>query len=174
MHKSGGFTIVEIIVVCIVLGILVTIGTVSWSSSLTAGRDRTREAEQREWAKRFETYRNRYGVYPNATSAGAALTTRYCLGTGFPSNSCAGGSIATSTNDASPNAVMTEIAKTGTIPEYKHQSARGNYVGPWADYTTSTRIRIYQAYEGTACPANTTQDSTLSGATACYVEFTKA
>lgn len=173
MHKSGGFTIVEIIIVCIVLGILVTIGTVAWGGTLVSGRDRTRLAEQQHWVKRYETYRNRYGVYPNATSAGAALTGRYCLGTGFPSNTCAGGAIATTTNDAAPNGVMVELAKVGTPPDYKHSAARGNYIGPWADYTTSTRIRIYQAYEGTVCPAPSVQDTTYSGATLCYIELIK-
>lgn len=173
MHKSGGFTIVEIIIVCIVLGILVTIGTVSWAGSLVSGRDRTRNIEQQDWVKRYDTYRNRYNVYPNTSSTGVALNARYCLGTAFPSNTCAGGSIATSTNDAAPNTVMTELTKVGTLPDYKHSLARGNYVGPWADYTTSTRIRIYQAYEGESCPAGTTIDTTYSGATVCYIELAK-
>lgn len=172
MYKSGGFTIVEVLIVCIVIGILASIGIVSWGGSLTGGRDRTRLAEQQDWAKRFETYRNRYNVYPNAASGGGALSGRYCLGTGFPTNSCAGASIATSTNDASPNDVMVELAKVGTTPDYKHQAARGGYVGPWADYTSSSRIRIQQAYEGTSCPSGTTQES-ITGATVCYIELAK-
>lgn len=171
MYKSGGFTIIEVIVVCIVIGILVGIGTIGWSSSLTAGRDRTREIEQQDWVKRFQTYKQRYNLYPSYTSdsSSTALTGRYCLGTGFPSGQCGGAS--TTATEATSAGLMTQLAKIGTLPEFKHTVARG-YTGPWVDYSVATRIRIFQAYEGTNCPANTT-NAAVSGATICYVDLDK-
>lgn len=174
MQKSSGFTVVEIIVVCIAIGILASIVVVGWSGTLISGKDHNRAAEQQEWASRFETYRNRYMVYPNAAddTGTTALSGRYCLGTGFPGNNCAGGGILTATNDTSPSKLMQVLAKVGTLPSYTHETVNG-YTGPWADYTTSTRIRIYHSYAESTCPARTTRDTSFTGATICYIELTK-
>ena len=171
MYKSGGFTIIEVIVVCIVIGILVGIGTIGWSSSLTAGRDRTREIEQQDWVKRFQTYKQRYNLFPSyvSDSSSTALNARYCLGTGFPSGQCGGGS--TTATEAASTGLMTQLAKIGTLPEFKHTAAKG-YTGPWADYSVASRIRIFQAYEGTSCPTDTT-NAAITGATVCYVDLAK-
>lgn len=174
MQKSSGFTVVEIIVVCIAIGILASVVVVGWAGTLTAGKDRNRASEQKEWATRFETYRNRFMVYPNSAddTGTTSLNSRYCLGTNFPSNNCAGGGILTSTNDSSPNKLMQALAKVGSLPSYTHEAING-YTGPWADYTNSTRIRIYHSYLKSTCPDGTTKDTSFTGATICYIEFTK-
>jgi len=51
MRKSAGFTVVELIVICVVLGILVSIGTVAWSATSNRSTDRTLAAEQQAWLK---------------------------------------------------------------------------------------------------------------------------
>lgn len=171
MKNTRGFTVVEIIVVCVAIGILASIGIIGWNATLERGRDRTREAEHKEWVARFETYRNRNNVYPNSASAtnnNTALTGRYCLGTGFPSNQCGGGSMtATATN----NRVMEELAKVGTLPAYSHVRVDG-YSGPWADYSNANYIRVYQVYEG-SCPSDTTRNTSITGATVCYIDLDK-
>lgn len=170
MKNVRGFTVVEIIVVCVVVGIIASIGTIAWNMTLQRGRDRTREGEQKEWVARFETYRNRFNVYPNSASTtnnNTAITGYHCLGADFPSNQCGGGPMATT---ASNNRVMQELAKVGTLPEYSHTRVNG-YVGPWADYTNTSRIRVYQSYEG-SCPTDTTNAS-ISGAVVCYIDLSK-
>ncbi len=173
MQKSSGFTIVEIIIVCIVVGILASVVIVGWSGALTSGRDRTRAAEQKDWAKRFETYRQRFSVYPASNVAGtAALTGTHCLGVNFPSSRCIN---ASGTNQNASSDIMQLLAKVGTLPDYQHTTTRGGYVGPWVSYIAGTpgNIRIYQAFEGASCPADTTQDTTYTGGTVCYIQFTK-
>lgn len=91
MQKSPGFTIVEIIIVCVVVAILASIGIVSWSATLRNSRDDVRASEHKDWAKRFETFRSKNTVYPNANDSGVAITGEHCLGTGFPSGRCKGG-----------------------------------------------------------------------------------
>lgn len=173
MHKSGGFTIVELIIVCIVIGILAGIVTAGWSASLVAGRDRTRQTEQQDWLKRFETYRQRYNLYPDTDDTGTVIGAgEYCLGTGFPSGRCK--NISSGPSENATSILMTQLAKVGTFPDYKHSSING-YSGPWAQYVSGSpdSIRIYQIYESSDCPTNTTKDTSITGATACYVSLTK-
>lgn len=177
MKKSRGFTIVEILIVIAVLGILFTIVSVAWITILRQGEDDTRYAEQQEWVSRFETYRGQHGVFPNSASATentTPLTGEYCLGTGFPGNRCkrVSGADSISTNDNAPNRVMQELAKVGTLPDYQ-RIAVGEYVGPWADYRTPTEIRVYQAYDSTPCPGDTTRDTALSEGVVCYITLRK-
>lgn len=172
MQKSPGFTIVEIIIVCIVISILAGIGIVSWSATLRNSRDDVRASEQKDWAKRFETFRSRYSVYPSASDTNVAITGEHCLGTGFPSSRCKGGGSPVTENASST--IMQQLAKVGTLPSFKHTTARG-YVGPWVQFIAGTpgTIRIYHSYENTDCPSGTTKDTSYTGATVCYIQFTK-
>lgn len=172
MQKSSGFTVVEIIVVCVVIAILASIGIVSWSATQRNSRDDVRASEQRDWAKRFETFRSRYMVYPNASDTGVAITGEHCLGTGFPSARCKGGISPITENPSST--IMLQLAKVGTLPAFKHTIAQG-YVGPWVQYIAGTpgTIRIYHSYENADCPSGITKDTSFTGATICYIQFTK-
>lgn len=184
MSKKSGFTVVEIVVIIAVLGILAGIVAVGWGGMLLSGRDRTRETEQQDWVKRFETYRQRFGVYPNATisDSNIAITGTHCLGTGFPVTTgfpdgrCRSTTGSPSTAQVSNSDIMQQLAKVGTLPDFQHTAARGGYVGPWVEYIAGTpgSIRIYQAYEKSSCPSGTTLDSaTYSSGTVCYIQLTK-
>lgn len=176
MRKTSGFTIVEIIIICAVVGILAGIIAVGWNGTLIAGRDRARNSEQQDWAKRFETYRQRFGTYPASNLASTtALTGTHCLGQGFPDSRCVRSSGVPYTTENTSSDIMQLLAKVGTLPEYKHLPARGGYIGPWVSYIAGTpgNVRIYHAYEATDCPNGTTHDTSYSGGTVCYIQFTK-
>ena len=171
MRKSAGFTVVELIVICVVLGILVSIGTVAWSATSNRSTDRTLAAEQQAWLKQFETYRQRFNVYPNANSSGVAITGDHCLGTGFASGRCKGG--ATPVTENASSAIMLQLAKVGTAPDYSRKGAINGYSGPWVSYATAGEIRIYQSYKQTECPEDTTKDTAFTTANICYVRMVK-
>lgn len=50
--------------VVVVLGILASIVYVAWSGSESATRDKAREADTRQWAATFDTYKTRFLIWP--------------------------------------------------------------------------------------------------------------
>lgn len=172
MEQTRGFTLVEIIIVCVVLGLLVSVGAIGWSSTLIAGRDRVRAGELADWEKRYDNYRRTNFVYPNTDSAGNPLTGEYCLGSNFPGGICK--KVSSPISESSSAGLQAELEKAGQVPNYAHVSANG-YIGPWVRYYPGSpgSIRLYHSFEQSSCPNNTTKDSSFTGATICYIELTQ-
>lgn len=62
--SKAGFTLVEILIVIVIVGILATIGFGSFQSSQLKGRDASRKSDLRQIASALETYYNDHGQYP--------------------------------------------------------------------------------------------------------------
>lgn len=63
MNKKG-FTLIELMIVMILLGVLATIGITSFISSQIKGRDATRKGDLRAIASALEMYYTDKGLYP--------------------------------------------------------------------------------------------------------------
>lgn len=76
-QKQTGFTIVEMIIVVVIIGILAAITIVSYTSVQQKARDATRTSDITEVQKALEKYRAANGIYPSVGSdnSGYALTT---------------------------------------------------------------------------------------------------
>lgn len=83
MRKSiNGFTIVELLVVIVVIGIIASISIVSYNGVQTRTNNSNRIAQLQAWQSVFERYKAKKGTVPLPTTANG---TGYCLGTtGFP------------------------------------------------------------------------------------------
>lgn len=68
-----GFTLVELMIVMIIMGILVTIGVTAFTSSMKKGRDSTRKANLRAITNALEMYYNDNGRYPAGDTNGAIV-----------------------------------------------------------------------------------------------------
>lgn len=62
------FTLVELLVVISIIGVLVTIGLVSFMSSQARGRDAARKSDLKQISSALELYYSDYGKYPTASS----------------------------------------------------------------------------------------------------------
>lgn len=68
--KSRGFTLMELLVVMVLLGILVALGLTNFRGSQAKSRDSRRKSELRQIALTMETYFNDKGKYPDDDGAG--------------------------------------------------------------------------------------------------------
>ena len=70
MKKSSGFTLVELLIVIVIIGILASIGLSSFASAQAKSRDAKRKANLSQIASALELYYNDKGTYPADSSGG--------------------------------------------------------------------------------------------------------
>jgi len=157
IRPSRGFTIVELLIVIVVIGILASIVAVSWSSVVKSSADSARAADVKQWASTFDLYKSRYSTYP-AFTAGT-----YCIGEGFKNNLCGktvGGLPAVTT---ATTAIHQEVKKVGDLPKNGGPVAANTFQGPFiivrkpapVGSTQAIEIEILNYFErGYNCAAN--------------------
>jgi prepilin-type N-terminal cleavage/methylation domain-containing protein len=78
-HSSIGFTIVELLIVIVVIGILAAISIVAYNGVQAKARNSQVVAGTSTYLKAIAQYRAVYQTYPSATG---------CLGANYPDNQC--------------------------------------------------------------------------------------
>lgn len=152
---SSGFTIVELLIVIVVIGILASITVVTYSGAQKRARNAARVSELVSWKDQFELYFSLNGQYPSMADGG------YCLGTGFPDTSGDGvgdcHDLYWAPGRASENTTLNDALRTvGDLPSGIRDDVDGS-IGPYTQYS-STEVEVTGVFEGSAseCPANTT------------------
>ncbi len=187
-RNNSGFTIVELLIVIVVIGILAAISVVAYNGVVTRASNMSRLSEMRQWEKLFVLYKTLNGVYP-VISTGYG---NYCLGTGFPTQSETN-QLADSSNQASTNnpdgycrdirwassrhEVSSELNNAlrtmGSLPgveNHKIISTSNARTGPYYSYGNKY---ITGVFIGDTCPQDTTQAHVYSGgaATLCTIDL---
>lgn len=164
--KDRGFTIVELLIVIVVIGILAGIVMVAYSNVSARADNARRLANLKQWQQLLMVYRatNGSSFIPTETPLYAdSDTAYYCLGTDFPDNHKCWNSWG-STNVAGESASLMNALKTvGSLPpQYynDHNLPDGFGYGPLIAYNVSggaiTDIDyISDWFHGTTCPAGT-------------------
>jgi type II secretion system protein G len=73
MPKLSGFTLIELLIVIAIIGILTSIGLVSFNSSQMKSRDAKRKANLQQIASALELYYNDKNQYPVGDSEGRVM-----------------------------------------------------------------------------------------------------
>ena len=163
----------ELLIVIVIIGILAAISIVAYNNISRNARNAGRLQELRQWDKQIQLYRVQYGSDPQPSAADLSRGERpyYCLGTGFPGDSCWSRS---SPNIAySSDTINAELAKVGSLPNATRMIVYGG-LGPIVQYNTAQNkiIRIWTFFEGTDdCPGGTEflwRDTT---AYTCFIEL---
>lgn len=80
-----GFTLIELLVVISIIGILIALGTASYSTAQKKGRDAKRESDMKSVQNALEQYHSIHGSYPIAENCGASDITEV-LPAGYPTD----------------------------------------------------------------------------------------
>jgi len=180
MRKStSGFTIIELLVIIIVIGILASITIVSYNSIQVQARNTEREVEVKGWIALFKKYKSLHGTYPPMANG------YYCLGNGFPNGpdgqprcrDSASTNPSISYLESGNTSLMDALKTVGTLPPGNRMPVRNNLIGPYVEYNSSnvSYPRIRQVFEGETsdCPTDMTKTYTGGGGIICVIDINR-
>lgn len=172
-RQFSGFTIVELLIIIVVIGILAAITVVAFGAIQQQANNTQTISATKDFVKAYAAYAAENGDYPNATG---------CLGEGYPANRCLsqnGTAACWSTGAATSIAVNTALRPYmgGRLPQMSMQQAScggTTYIGAYASYNSTTRaVTILMVLRGDqTCPvmsshSNNPSKSFLDDATRC-------
>jgi general secretion pathway protein G len=183
-NSRRGFTIVELLIVIVIIGILAAITIVAYNGIQQRTRNASRFTEAAQVAKLLSAYKATNGNFPAIGSAASAS----CIGSGFPDYNSdtqpdcwdvriIGG--ATFHPDATFNAALQTMGSTPagnrTVVEYPFDG--NGFVGPvyviagGPGSNGSAYVRFFQ--EGTSCPSGSRNTWTGNGGSpvACAIDM---
>ncbi|MDB5168079.1 MAG: putative Fimbral protein [Candidatus Saccharibacteria bacterium] len=159
-NKQPGFTIVELLIVIVVIGILAAITVVAYSGVQAKAQNASRLSEAEQVAKILTVYRVQNGEYPAFPSGSISV----CVGEGFSDLNADGvadcwDANKTGTSNAHPNAAFNAALKTvATLPVGNRTPiASGTYLRLGPVFTLVGGVTYYVHYwlQGSSCPAGT-------------------
>lgn len=147
--KHQGFTIVELLIVIVVIGILAGISVVAYGGVQNRAHNSSRVSEAFAWKEIFQAYKAVNGAYPSMPVGG------YCLGSGFPGTKCRDyNSVSTFYTEANSASLMTALRQLSSLPGGQRVGVNGT-IGPYAYYYGGEDVDIIMVLNGgsTDCPS---------------------
>ncbi|RYF28495.1 MAG: prepilin-type N-terminal cleavage/methylation domain-containing protein [Chloroflexi bacterium] len=137
-----GYTIVELAIVIVVIGILAAITIVSYNGIQTRATNTSRVTEMQKYADLINLYQATFRKLPSTPDVADIPLGTHCLGTGFPQSpsnpnvrTCRNWNQTPGTNvtptEASSARFMEELTKVGTAGNENHNNTSEAVIGPY-------------------------------------------
>lgn len=181
-QASSGFTIVELLIVIVIIGILAAIVIVAYNGIQTKAQTNAIYEEMVEWKKLFQAYKAINGTYPNPSPGSDPLTSGgpgtsvqnyYCLGTGFPGGNCLANQAGNPYRvaESTGTALISQLSTVGSLPpnstKYTYDSV---VVGPYLWYQDANTMYIQDVFPGgITCPSGTVYVYSDAGRVQCQL-----
>jgi len=179
-RKHKGFTIVELMIIVVVIGILAGIGVTAYSSVQKKAWNVNRLSELSQWEDLFNIYWARNGEYPPHPASSENF---FCLGRDFASDACwnpysrlVKGSTSEPVKYAD-DGILTALETINPLPTGPRwgigggpSRPMGDGVGPIVEYRNGTVHSIWNFYYG-PCPTGTSQIWTDVNSSRCEIRM---
>lgn len=133
---NPGFTIVELLIVIVVIGVLAAITVVAFNGIQQRANNTKTIAVTKQIITLFSSYTTLFGANPaNAAGVPSLTSGGFCLTT---DNKCSNFEGVTVTSDNT--ALMNELKKAGSVPREGAPMTDGNYFGIYLDYNSARTV----------------------------------
>ena len=174
--KQTGFTIVELLIVIVVIGILAAITIVSFNGVTSRAKAVAQVSVVESYSKIITAYYASNGAYPVPTAIYACLGNpsgqNSCGSTTGGQNACGYGGI---TVDAPLNTKLATVASLPVVPWNAYQCAAAAGIGIIYAYYSTTSVFLYFWVDGSICPSisgtKPASTNTENASSACAVVF---
>lgn len=136
-NKKSGFTIIELLIVIVIIGILAAITIISFTGVSRRASNTNRIATAKQAVDLINSYIGAKGAYPDAT--GASM----CIGQNFPGGKCWGADSGSPTLESASTPMVTALSSVGVLGAINYSAVDMGYwhgIGPVYHYKATRTV----------------------------------